>query len=81
MCGDFGRNFGEIPTLPEQTTAKTTGFCSEAREKTRQSGNCHFVDMPELLIINNFLGGMKVEKKKLDRGAAGCRMCSAGAFR
>ncbi len=33
MCGDFRRNFEEIPSLPEQTAAKTAGFCSAVREK------------------------------------------------
>ncbi len=38
MCGDFRRNFEEIPTLPEQTAVKTVGFYSAAREKAQQSG-------------------------------------------
>jgi hypothetical protein len=33
MCGDFGRNFEEILTLPEQAAAKIVVFCSAAREK------------------------------------------------
>ncbi len=38
MCGDFRRNFEEVPTLPEQTAVKTEGFYSAAREKNQQSG-------------------------------------------
>ena len=44
MCGDFRRNFEEIPTLPEQTTVKTEGFGSSSEGKTPQIGAGHFVD-------------------------------------
>jgi hypothetical protein len=33
MYGGLRRNFVEIPSLPEQTAAKTYGFCSAVREK------------------------------------------------
>jgi hypothetical protein len=36
MCGDFGRNFDEIPSLPEQTAAKTQFLqCSEGKNSTK----------------------------------------------
>ena len=38
MCGDFRRNFEEIPTLPEQTAVKTEGFSSSSEGKNQQSG-------------------------------------------
>jgi hypothetical protein len=37
-------NFAEIPSLPEQTPAKTTGFGSRSEGKTQQSGVSHFVN-------------------------------------
>jgi hypothetical protein len=33
MRGGLRGNFAEILSLPEQTPAKTAGFCSEVREK------------------------------------------------
>ena len=54
MCGDFRRNFEEIPTLPEQTAVKTEGFSSSGEGKWL----CHFVD-PDMPSISTFLKGFR----------------------